>query len=132
MRFLTFVAIFLFVTNVFACGNKAYELQTEVEINGKVVRPRLTVHESETAVVKTKDGQIETGVQVIATEVWDETYQGNAVKLEFKIFQNNDRLSLGDQNLSLIALYNQASEKTVRGENVDSKPVRVKVIAKKL
>lgn len=116
-----------------ACGDKKYDLQTEVEINGQVTTPKITAIDRETVVKKskTKDG-VETGVQVFAEEIWDDTHQGDAVKLDFKVFQNKGRQSLGDANVTVIAPYGQAAEVTVRGNAPNSKPVRVKVTAKKL
>lgn len=81
---------------------------------------------------ESKDGDIKTTLQVVAKEVWDETHQGDAVKLEFKVYQSQGRRTLIDSKPTLIARFGEAAELTVVEERAGAKPLRIKVTAKKL
>ena len=128
---LSFCLVFSY--EAFACGGKKYELQTEVEINGKVYSPKIIAVDRETVVekIQARDA-VETDIQVLATELWNESHQGDAVELVFKISQHTGRRSLADGNLTIIAPYAKASELTVRGNEPNAKPARVKVTAEKI
>ncbi len=131
MKTFIFLVSLLFAANAFACGSK-YELQTEVEINGKIIRPTLVATHGEMTKSESKDGDIKTTLQVVAKEVWDETHQGDAVKLEFKVYQSQGRRTLIDSKPTLIARFGEAAELTVVEERAGAKPLRIKVTAKKL
>lgn len=131
MKSLAFLFSFLFTVNVFACGAK-YELQTELEVNGKTIRPTIITSFGETSKSETKDGDVKTTVQVEAQEVWDEKHQGDALKLVFKVYQSQGRRTLIDSKPTLIAKFGEPAEITLTEERPGSKPLRLKVTAKKI
>lgn len=132
MRNLITLIILLYSANAFACGGNKYELRTEVEMNGRVVKPKIVAVHGETYSTKVKTGDIETGVMVLAEEVWDESHQGDAVKIDFKISQSKGRLSLGYSNPKMVVRYGETAEMEIREDTPDAKPVRLKVTAKKI
>lgn len=131
MKSLAFLFSFIFAVDLFACGAK-YELQTELEINGKIIRPTIVVTHGETAKSESKDGDIKTTVQVVAKEIWDEKNQGDAVKLDFKVYQSQGRRTLIDTKSTLSARFGEAAEITAVEETAGAKPLRIKVTAKKI
>lgn len=132
MRSLLALVILFLSVDALACGKNKYELRTEVEMNGRVVKPKIVATYGETVSTKVKTGDIETGVMVLAEEVWDENHQGDAVKLDFKISQSKGRLSLGYSSQQMIVRYGETAEMEVRDDAPDAKPVRLKVTAKKI
>jgi hypothetical protein len=132
MRNLVAVILLFLSVDALACGGNKYELRTEVEMNGQIVKPRIVAIYGETVSTKTKVGDVETGVMVLAEEVWDENHQGDAVKLDIKISQSKGRLSLGASNQQMIVRYGETAEIETRDDAPDAKPVRLKVTAKKI
>ncbi len=131
MKSLAFLFSFLFTVNAFACGAK-YELQTELEIDGKTISPKMITTFGETTKSESKDGDIKTTLQVVANEVWDEKHQGDALKLEFKVYQSQGRKTLVDSKPTIIARFGEPAEITLSEDKPGSKPLRLKVTAKKI
>ncbi len=131
MKFIAFIFSVVFTVNAFACGAK-FELQTELEVNGKTTRPKITATAGETSKIESTDGDVKTTLQVVAQEVWDEKHQGDAVKLEFKVYQSKGRRTLAESNPIIIARFGEPAEITVTEEKAGAKPLRLKVTAKKI
>ena len=131
MKSLIVLCSVLFSVDSFACGAK-FEVQTELEINGKITRPKIVTVAGETTKVESTEGGVKTTLQVVAQEVWDEKHQGDAVKLAFKVYQSEGRRTLVDSTPTIIARLGEPVEKTVTDERPGAKPVRLKVTAKKI
>lgn len=131
MKSLALLFSLLFTVNAFACGAK-YELQTELEINGKTIHPKIVTTFGETTKSESKDGDVKTTLHVDAQEVWDENHQGDALKLNFKIYQSQGRRTLIDSKQTIIARFGEPAEVSVSDEKPGAKPMRIKVTAKKI